>query len=103
MARPSATARELILRFEGCYHGSYDLVANDRRGVSSGTTTDAVILPVGDADAVVAALDQVGERIAAVIIDALPGRAGMQPASPEFMRFLREQTEAREILLIQTR
>lgn len=95
------TGRELIVRFEGCYHGMYDLVANDRRGVTRRTVEDSIILPVGDGDGLAAALDRDGDRVAAVIIDAMPSRAGMVPATPEFMRLVRQLTTDRGILLIQ--
>ncbi len=95
------TDRDLIVRFEGCYHGTYDLVALDSRGITRGTAGDMLVLPIGDGDALVSALDCHGPRVAGVLIDAMPGRAGMVPAAPEFMRLVREQCDQRGIVMIQ--
>ncbi len=95
------TGRDLIVRFDGCYHGTYDLVALDSRGITRGTAGDMIVLPIGDGDALADALDREGERIAGVLIDSMPGRAGMVPASSEFMRHVREQCDQHGIVMIQ--
>jgi glutamate-1-semialdehyde 2,1-aminomutase len=95
------TGRDLIVRFDGCYHGTYDLVALDSRGISPGTVGDVIVLPAGDSDALVAALERNGQDVAGVLIDSMPARAGMIPATSEFMRVVRQQTEEHGIVMIQ--
>lgn len=98
----AATGRDAILRFDGCYHGSYDAVLPPASpGVTAGTAADVVLVPVGDERALLAALDEHGDRLACVVFDAMPNRAGLQPADPEFVALLRRETTARGILLVQ--
>jgi glutamate-1-semialdehyde 2,1-aminomutase len=96
------TGRDAILRFEGCYHGSYDaVVAADAPGVPGAVAADVVVVPVGDRAAFDAALTEHGDRLAAVIFDAMPNRAGLRPAEPDLVRHVREATADRDVLLIQ--
>jgi glutamate-1-semialdehyde 2,1-aminomutase len=98
----AVTGRDAILRFEGCYHGSHDAVlAPGSPGVPAGVSQDVVIVPVGDRDAFLAAIEEHGERLAAVLFDAMPNRAGLRPADPDFVSALRVETARRGILLIQ--
>ncbi len=92
-----ATGRPLILRFAGCYHGSYDGALEPG---PAGEGRDVISVPVGDADAVRAAFEQHGERIACVLFDAMPNRAGLRPAAPEFVAFLRQETDRYGSLLV---
>jgi glutamate-1-semialdehyde 2,1-aminomutase len=97
----AATGRDAILRFAGAYHGSYDaVVAADAPGVPAGVAADSLEVPFGDQAALLAALDAHGDRLAAVVLDAMPNRAGLRPAAPAFAARLREETERRGILLI---
>jgi glutamate-1-semialdehyde 2,1-aminomutase len=97
----AASGRELVLRFDGCYHGSYDgALAPGARGVPKALADAVLSVPVGDGEALSAALDEHGDRIACVLFDAMPNRAGLVPASREFVELLRRETEAREILLV---
>jgi glutamate-1-semialdehyde 2,1-aminomutase len=98
----AATGLGGVLRFEGCYHGSYDAVMQPgARGVPASVSDDVVTVPVGDEDALRAALSEHGRRLACVLFDAMPNRAGLRPADPAFVRMLRYETAKRGILLIQ--
>ncbi len=95
------TGRPLILRFDGCYHGTYDgALMPGAPGVPPAVSEQVLSVPVGDADAVATAFEEHGARIACVLFDAMPNRAGLVPASPEFVRWLRQETERRGILLL---
>jgi len=59
-----------------------------------------ISVPVGDGAALRAALEADGERIACVLFDAMPNRAGLRPADPDFVGMLRAETARRGILLI---
>jgi len=95
------TGRDAILRFDGAYHGGYDAVAGPGSpGVPASVGGDVVVAPAGDADALLAALQANGERLAAVIVDPVPNRAGLRPADPDYLTLLRAETERLGILLI---
>ncbi|HEY3830065.1 MAG TPA: aminotransferase class III-fold pyridoxal phosphate-dependent enzyme [Solirubrobacteraceae bacterium] len=100
-AARAATGRDGVLRFEGCYHGSWDaVVQSDARGVPAAAQRDVVTLPVGDERALLSALDEHGEQLACVLLDLMPNRAGLRPAEPAFVALVREQTARRGIVLI---
>jgi glutamate-1-semialdehyde 2,1-aminomutase len=95
------TGRDGLLRFAGCYHGSWDAVTQPgARGVPAGARRDVVTVPFGDEDAFRAALAEHGGRLACVLIDLMPNRAGLRPASPSFAAAVREETARRGIVLI---
>jgi glutamate-1-semialdehyde 2,1-aminomutase len=95
------TGRPKILRFEGCYHGSYDaIVPTGARGVPASTWESVVTVPIGDAGAFLEALARHGDALACVLVDLMPNRGGLVPATAEFAHLLREETERRGILLI---
>jgi glutamate-1-semialdehyde 2,1-aminomutase len=77
------TGRPRVLRFDGAYHGSYDAVI-DGGGVSPGLEAETVRVPFGDVDRLQAAVETYGEEIACVLLDLMPNRAGLRPASHAF-------------------
>jgi len=94
------TGRDLIVRFEHSYHGTYDGVALDHSGVAEGVAGTAIVLPVADGEALIETLESSGDRIAAVVIDAMPNHAGLVPVPAEFMRLAREATTRCGALLV---
>jgi glutamate-1-semialdehyde 2,1-aminomutase len=100
-AARAATGRDGLLRFRDCYHGSWDAVARlGARGVPAGAQRDVLTLSVGDERAFLAALAEHGERLACVLLDLMPNRAGLRPAEPAFAALVREETSRRGIALI---
>lgn len=98
----AATGRSAVLRFQGAYHGSYDAAMQPpARGVSSSVEGEIVTIAFGDGEGLEAALAEHGPRLACVLFDAMPNRAGLRPAPPEFADALRELTRRRDVLLIQ--
>ena len=98
----AATGRAAVLRFQGAYHGSYDAaMQTPTRGVPASVAEEIVTVEFGDADGLEAAFAEHGSRLACVLFDALPNRAGLRPAAPEFARALREQTRRHGVLLVQ--
>jgi glutamate-1-semialdehyde 2,1-aminomutase len=98
----AATGRSAVMRFQGAYHGIYDAaVQPPARGVPASVEGEIITVAVGDAQAVQTVLDEHGERIACVLFDAMPNRAGLRPADPEFVHLLRELTRQHGVLLVQ--
>lgn len=91
------TGRDLVVRFEGSYHGAGDaLVAPDAPGVVPGSV---LVLPQRDLGALTDAMREHGERVAAVLIDLMPNRAGLVPADPAYVTALRDLTRRYGALL----
>jgi glutamate-1-semialdehyde 2,1-aminomutase len=100
-AARAATGRDGLLRFANCYHGSWDAVVRPgSHGVPVGAQADVLTLELGDGEAFVAALDEHEGRLAAVLLDLMPNRAGLQPLDASFVKLVREQTARRGIALV---
>lgn len=94
------TGRDLIVRFEGSYHGTGDeVVGSHALGVPRRIEDSVLVLPQGDRRALTDAFDSHGRQIAAVLIDLIPNRAGLHPADPDFVHELRELTTRHGALL----
>jgi glutamate-1-semialdehyde 2,1-aminomutase len=95
------TGRDVILRFAGSYHGTYDhVVESTAPGIPITVNNSVIVVPQGDEDAFKNAMQTHGRDIAAVLIDLMPNRAGLRPASTAFVELLRQQTTHHGALLI---
>ncbi|MDR0441178.1 MAG: glutamate-1-semialdehyde 2,1-aminomutase, partial [Candidatus Accumulibacter sp.] len=106
------TGRDLLIKFEGCYHGHGDsLLVKAGSGLltfghpSSGGVPDDVarhtlVLDYNDADAVEKTFARHGERIAAVIVEPVAGNMNLVAPRPEFLQSLRDQCSAYGSVLI---
>ncbi|MBI3696882.1 MAG: glutamate-1-semialdehyde 2,1-aminomutase [Acidobacteria bacterium] len=106
------TGRELIVKFEGCYHGHVDsllvkagsgvatLGIADSVGVPAAFSATTIALPFNSAEAIEEAFRRHGERIAAVIVEPVVGNMGCVPPAPGFLALLRDATERHGSLLI---
>ena len=106
------TGRDLIVKFAGCYHGHSDsllaaagsgvatLSIPGSPGVTQGTVADTVVLPFNDLQAVSELFAISGERIAAVIVEPVPGNMGVVRPREGFLELLRELTKSQGSLLI---
>ena len=100
----AATGRELIVKFEGCYHGHADslLVAAgsgaatfgvpSSPGVPKEVAKSTQVLPYNDLDAVERTFQREGENIACVIVEPVAGNMGVVPPLAGFLAGLRELT-----------
>ncbi len=107
-----ATARSIIVKFEGCYHGHADaLLVKGGSGMATfGHPTSAGVPPEVVRDTLVLEynnVEQVHEvflrhqdRIACVIVEPIAGNMNFVRASLPFMRALREQCSRVGALLI---
>jgi glutamate-1-semialdehyde 2,1-aminomutase len=106
------TGRELILKFEGCYHGHGDsflakagsglatLGLPASPGVPRDVTRLTLTVPFNDREAVLGALTEHGDDLAAVIVEPVIGNAGLIPPEAGFLGFLREETRRVGALLV---
>ena len=106
------TGRDLVVKFDGCYHGHADclLVAAgsgalthghpDSAGVPAAFARSTIVLPFNDAAAVEAAFAECGEQIAAVILEPYPANAGLVLPRPGYLAMLRDITARHGSLLI---
>jgi glutamate-1-semialdehyde 2,1-aminomutase len=106
------TDRDLVLKFEGCYHGHGDSflvragsgVATfglpDSPGVPAALSELTLTVPFNDLDAVRTAFERYGDRIAALIVEPVVGNAGLIPPEDGFLEGLREMTTASGSLLV---
>lgn len=106
------TKREKIVKFSGCYHGHCDsfliragsgaatLGCPDSPGVTAGTAADTILLPYNDLKAAEEVFAQMGEQIAAVVVEPVAGNMGMVLPAEGFLEGLRSLTEQHGALLI---
>ncbi len=106
------TGRDVIIKFEGNYHGHVDalLVKAGSGALTFGTPTspgvpasvvkDTLTLDYNDADQVRSVFAERGDEIAAVILEPVAGNMNCVPGTPEFLQTLREQCSAHGAVLI---
>jgi glutamate-1-semialdehyde 2,1-aminomutase len=106
------TKRDKIIKFDGCYHGHVDSLLvkagsgaltfgnPDSAGVPAAFTQHTIVLPFNDADAVKAAFAANKNEIAGIIVEPVPGNAGLYLPKPGYLEFLRGITKANGALLI---
>ncbi len=106
------TGRDLIVKFEGCYHGHVDsllvkagsgvatLGIPDTVGVPKPFADTTIALPYNSIESVVECFKRRGDRIAAVIVEPVAGNMGCVPPAPGFLEALRETTARFGSLLI---
>jgi glutamate-1-semialdehyde 2,1-aminomutase len=113
------TGRAKIAKVEGAYHGLYDYAEVSQTSkpanwgdeekplsvpVAHGTPVsalkDVVVIPFNDVERAIAILDQHVDELACVLIDLLPHRVGLLPASQEFVDALHHWTRENGALLV---
>ncbi len=106
------TGRDLVVKFEGCYHGGADYLLvragsglatfgePDSGGVPAAIASTTAVLPFNDPDAVRALVAERGEEIAAIILEPVVGNMGCVPPDAGFLELLREQCDACGALLV---
>src|SRR5512142_2619779 len=106
------TGRDLVVKFEGCYHGHVDsllvkggsgmvtLGIADSAGVPTAFAETTISLPFNSIAAVEKAFADRGRQIAAVIVEPVAGNMGCVPPAHGFLEGLRDVTARYGSLLI---
>jgi glutamate-1-semialdehyde 2,1-aminomutase len=106
------TGRDVVIKFEGCYHGHVDsllvkggsgmatLGIADSAGVPKAFAETTISLPFNSIATVETAFAELGGRIAAVIVEPVVGNMGCVPPAPGFLEALRELTARHGSLLV---
>ena len=106
------TGRDLLIKFEGCYHGHSDSLLvkagsglltfgnPSSGGVPAELAQHTLVLDYNDVQGVESAFAQHGERIAAVIVEPVAGNMNLIAPRLEFLQSLRKQCTAHGSVLI---
>ena len=106
------TKRNIIIKFEGCYHGHSDsLLVKSGSGAltfgvptSPGVTDDlaklTVTLAYNDIEQLENTFEKIGTEIAAVIIEPIAGNMSLVPGNHEFLKKLRMLCDRYKSVLI---
>lgn len=111
------TGRDLIIKFEGCYHGHADSLlvkagsglltfadstqnAPSSGGVPQDLVKHTLVLPYNDVAAIEEVFKKQGDQIAAVIIEPIAGNMNLIKPSKEFLTAIRSLTSKYGAVLI---
>ncbi|MBQ3634436.1 MAG: glutamate-1-semialdehyde 2,1-aminomutase [Bacteroidales bacterium] len=106
------TGRDILVKFEGCYHGHADhllvsagsAVANigtaSSAGVPKSFTQHTVCLPYNDTEVLERYFEENGDKVAAVIIEPVACNMGVVVPDDRFLHAVRRVTNEKGALLI---
>lgn len=113
------TGKPKVAKVEGAYHGAYDYAEVSQTAtpknwgdinnpcsipVAVGTPEkaldDVVVIPFNDTERAISILDKHKEDIACILVDLLPHRVGLIPASDDFINALYQWTRKNSALLV---
>ena len=113
------TGRAKIAKVEGAYHGLYDHAEVSQtsnadnwgdadnpnsnpvsHGTPQATLDDVIVLPFNNVEVALSILDKHKENIACVLMDLMPHRVGLIPASTEFFEAIHKWTRANGALIL---
>lgn len=106
------TGRDLLIKFDGCYHGHFDdllaaagsgvalLAESSSQGVPAAHLANTVSLPYNDVNALEEAFAKHQDRVACVIVEPVAGNMGVIQGTPEFLQALRRLTAESGAVLI---
>ena len=106
------TGRDIIIKFEGCYHGHTDslLVKAGSGALTFGVPTSpgvpkdlakyTVTLTYNDIPQLQDTFEKIGNKVAAVIIEPIAGNMSLVPGNQEFLNTLRELCNKHQSVLI---
>jgi glutamate-1-semialdehyde 2,1-aminomutase len=108
----AATGRDVVVKFDGCYHGHSDgllvkagsgvatLGLSDSAGVPAAIAGLTAVLPFNDPDALAAWFEQHADDTACVIVESVAANMGLVPPTQAFLDALQDVTHRHGALLI---
>ena len=106
------TKRDKIIKFDGCYHGHADSLLvkagsgaltfghPDSLGVPASFTQHTIVVPFNDEAALRAVFEANRGQVAGLIVEPVPGNAGLYLPKPGYLGLLRSLTAEHGALLI---
>jgi len=106
------TQREVLVKFDGCYHGHFDdlltkagsgvaqLQESSSLGIPKSHIENTISLPYNDITILNETLSKHKDEIACVIIEPVAGNMGVIPPDIEFLQTLRDLTKQYNMVLI---
>jgi glutamate-1-semialdehyde 2,1-aminomutase len=106
------TRRDVIVKFDGCYHGHSDMLlvkagsglaeqaSTSSKGVPEGVVNHTVSIPFNDKKALELVFEKFGKNIAAVILEPIPANMGVVLPQEGFLDYIRKITSQNDSLLI---
>ncbi len=106
------TQRNLVIKFDGCYHGHVDdllikagsgvanLHESSSQGIPPAHIESTISLPYNDGELFAETVDRYKDQIACVIVEPVAGNMGVIPAEINFLKTLRALTKKFKIVLI---
>ncbi|MGE0566366.1 MAG: glutamate-1-semialdehyde 2,1-aminomutase [Bacteroidia bacterium] len=106
------TKRDMIIKFEGCFHGHSDSVLvkagsglvtfgnTSSAGVPQSFVNETIVLPLNNTEALEEAFRKFKDKIACVIIEPIPANNGLLLQDKSYLEFLRNICAQNGTLLI---
>ena len=100
------TGKDKILKMEGNYHGSYDIMEMQvgwRKlppGLPKSAEQDVLTTPFNDKESAEKLIRENRDELAAVIVEGVMGAAGMIPPEADYLKFLKKTASENGVLLI---
>ncbi len=99
------TGRDVVVMFEGAYHGHSDSVLGSTThqsssGVLNGTKERTVLTPFNDLERLEATLEEHSGQTSAVIIEPVCGSMGVVLPEPGFLQGVRKLCDKHQVVLI---
>ncbi len=106
------TGRDKIVKFEGCYHGHVDsllvkagsgaltLGVPNSPGIPASLAEHTITLTYNDIDSVRETFKEIGDQVAAIIVEPVAGNMNCIPPVPGFLEGLREVCDEQGTVLI---
>ena len=107
-----ATGRDIVIKFDGCYHGHADtllvaagsgvatLAIPGSPGVPEAAAQATISLAYNDIDAVKKVMAEKGDDVACIIVEPVAGNMGLVPPVNGFLETLRNETDKHGTILI---
>jgi glutamate-1-semialdehyde 2,1-aminomutase len=100
------TGKDKILKMEGNYHGSYDIMEMTvgwRKlppGIPKSVEQDVLVTPFNDKATAEKLIKENKDELAAVIVEGIMGAGGMIPPEDDYLKFLQQVAHDNDVLLI---